>query len=193
MDGRKIKYKLLSFNFRAILFLIIMFGVIGFYACYKGAYEEDIAKDVVNRHLDAIKTGKSNPYETVDITKVKEVFINVLDYKFLTVLKKEKRPTILSIDRRMYEINPRKETYEEYIESYKKIYEKDLKEGTAKLIGDRLEIFLEPHYYLELLYDVELTNRLGQKLYKKVVFEVKFDYKTSTGEDKYFIVGIRIR
>jgi hypothetical protein len=183
-DAVKIKNEL-SLKFQVILFLIVVSGGIGFYAC--SPQDEGQAKDAVSQHLNAIRTGKSDPYDTVDTGKVKEIFINVLDYKFLTVLKKEKRPTILDFNRHTYKMIPHKETYEEYIESFKKAFEKDLKEGRARLIGDGLVIDLEPHFYFELLYDVEITNRLGQKLYKKVVFGVE-----KLG-GKYLIVSFRER
>lgn len=169
------------------LSLTVAFGIIAFIV-YSQTPEYK-AKSVVNDHLNSIKTGKSNPYETVDISKVREIFVNVLGYKYLTVLKKEKRPTILSYDREFYKIlNPTDcKTYEEFIEKRKKLYESDIKAGKAKVVGDRLDVYLEPHNYLELLYDVECTNRLGNRLYKKVVFQVE---ESST---KYEIVGFKDR
>jgi len=168
------------------LCLIVAFGVIGF-VVYSQTPEYK-AKSVVNNHLNSIKTGKSNPYETVDISKVREIFINVLGYKFLTILKKGKAPHTLSIGREYYKTYDIKQfkTYEEYIEYHKRLYAEEIKNGKAKMVGDTLEVYYEQDYF-ELLYDVECTNRLGHKLYKKVVFQVE----KSSG--KYEIVGIKDR
>ena len=40
--------------------------------------------------------------------------------------------------------------------------------------GDRVVVRSDKyHYEFAFLYDLEITNRLGQQLYKKYVFEVK--------------------
>jgi hypothetical protein len=164
---------------------IAVAGVVGF-VLYSQT-PENRAKSVVNERLNSLKTGKSNPYNTFDVSTVRESFINALNYKYLTVLEKGKTPHTLSYDREFYKNANPKETYEEFIEYYKRLYVKDIENGKAKMVGDTLEVYFERDY-LKLLYDLECTNRLDQRLHKEVVFTVEKD-----SQNHYKIVDIRDR
>lgn len=226
--------------------LVILVSLIWF--VYIVQTPEKQARSVVNQYLDSIKTGKGNPYDAIDLTETKQIFINVLDYKYLTTLRKEKvrdDPLIyddkdysehwfdddatLSIDelnemahalaalkpeafmgwkegRALFEINEEVlpltvENLNKFRESFKKIFEScKTYEGYLDIIekrwGDRAErvgnkIIIESddfHWEFEFLYDVVITNRLGQKLYKKYIFEVE-PYILGG----YKIVGLRER
>lgn len=166
--------------------IIIVLGA-GYILYFKSPERQ--ARRVVDQHLYSIMTGKGNPYATVDILKVKETFINVLDFKYLNTIKKERvRDDPMVLDRSDYEkyYKEMHNSYEEYLQFYKKIYG-----DRAKETGDGLIVESDDyHYEFEFLYDVTLTNRLGQKLYKKYVFEVK---PSLISEYKYHITGFSER
>ncbi len=110
---------------------IVVVGVVGF--ILYSQTPENQAKSVINERLDSLKTGRSNPFNTFDVSTVREIFINVLNYKYLTVLEK----------------------------------------GETSL---------------KLLYDLDCTNRLDQRVHKEVVFTVEKD-----SQNHYKIVDIRDR
>lgn len=152
-----------------ILIIIIIF-VSGYILYFKSPERQ--ARNIVDKHLQSIMTGKGNPYETVDILKVKEIFINVLDFKYLNTIEKNRvRNDPMVLDQNMYEkaFKTIYKTYDEFIDRNKKMYGDRAKETKDGLIVESNDY----HYEFAFLYDVTITNRLGQKLYKKYVFEVK--------------------
>jgi len=212
--------------------LMILVGFIWF--VYIVQTPEKQARNVVNQYLDSIKTGKGDPYDAIDLTETKQIFINVLDYKYLTTLRKENvrnDPLIyddkdysehwfdddatLSIDEldgiahALATLKPRAfrgweegkamfrlpggetlaleaENLNKFRESFKKIFEgcktyegyldimEESWEGRAKRVGNKIIVESDNfHWEFEFLYDVVVTNRLGQKLYKKYIFEVE--------------------
>lgn len=132
--------------------------------------EEQKARRAVVAHLEAIKTGKGNPYETSDVL---EIFVNVLDYKYLNTLRAEEVPDPPSTrDRDDYERTFAGtglfQSYENYLEWVLETYG-----DRAFRDGDRVIVLSDKtHYEFAFLYDVEVTNRIGHRLYKKFVFEV---------------------
>jgi len=155
-------------NILGIVILIII--LISGYIIYHGLPERK-ARSVVDKHLHSIKSGKGNPYSTVDVTKVEKVFINVLDFKYLSTPKNVKvrnDPTVH--DRHMYEIGYNKiyKTYEEYLDSMKELYGDRTQEINDSIVVESNDF----HYEFQFLYDVTITNKLGNKLYKKYLFDV---------------------
>ena len=151
------------------LLMVLTLGGLFFYDRQR---PQNKAKRVVDKHLSSRKTGKGNPYSTVDITKIREVFINVIDYKYLSMkkIKVPEGPTIY--DREFYKyVKDSYKTYEEFLDFYQEIYKDRAKRIEDKLIVDTDDY----HYEYEFLYDLILANRLGLKLYKKYVFRVAPD------------------
>lgn len=153
-----------------IIFVIVTVFVAGFIAYLK--FPEIQARRIVDKHLQSIKTGKGDPYDTVDITKVEGIFINVINYKYLsTLLKKRVQDDPMIFNRIMYEKYDRElfDSYEKYLQFHKELYGNRAKETEDSLIVESKDY----HYEFIFLYDVTITNRLGEKLYKKYLFEVK--------------------
>jgi hypothetical protein len=112
---------------KKIVFVVsfaVLIALIGGYAFIHQSPEAK-ARRVVDAHLNSIMTGKSNPYATVDIIKIKEIFINVLNYKYLTTLKKEHvQDAPMVLNQKFYDDFNKKryDSYEKYIQEMKRIY-----------------------------------------------------------------------
>ena len=135
--------------------------------------------------MEAIKSGIGNPYETVDIGKLRELFINVLGYRYLATTKKDKVPDDPTVfDKRLYDeiFSKIYKSYDEYLNEMTQRYGE-----RATRDGDKVVVRSDKyHYEFAFLYDVTITNKLGQQLYKKYVFEVK---PTSIGKYGYEITA----
>lgn len=156
---------------KKVYFVVILIALIGGFVFIHQSPETK-ARRVVDAHLKSIMTGTGNPYATVDITKVKEIFINVLDFKYLNTLKKERvQNDPMVLNQKDYEEFYKKiyDSYEKFLQEMKRIYGDRATETEAGLIVKSEDY----HYEFEFLYDVTITNKLGMKLYKKYVFEVK--------------------
>jgi 6-pyruvoyl-tetrahydropterin synthase len=164
--------------------VIVIIAIVG-HVKFPEINAEIKARRVVDAHLKSIMTGKGNPYSTVDPTKIEKIFINVLDFKYLNTLKKDRVQNDPMVFNQKY--------YEEYYKNIYDSYEKFLQE-MKRIYSDRAietEVGLivkseDYHYEFEFLYDVTLTNKLGMKLYKKYVFEVKPSLISDSG---YVITG----
>jgi len=133
---------------------------------------EGKARDAVEKHLERIVTGKGNPYETVDVLRVDKILENVVDYLYLDTVDRERvKEKTMVIDRNMYESSFRSsyKDYDEFIEGMKIIYGRQAKQTNDGLVVKRNE----HHYEFEFLYDVTLTDRLGRKISKKYIFDVR--------------------
>ncbi|MBI5740538.1 MAG: hypothetical protein HZA16_07435 [Nitrospirae bacterium] len=150
--------------------IIIIFIAAGYFINLK--LIERKARNTVEKHLEAVITGKGNPYDTVDVLRVKAILENVRAFLYLDTLKRERvKDKPLVIDRNMYEKSFRTafKNYDEFIDGMKKIYGKKAKQANDGLLVKRDE----RRYEFEFLYDVTLTNRLGQEVIRTYVFEVK--------------------
>jgi 6-pyruvoyl-tetrahydropterin synthase len=165
-------------------FIVILIALIGGYV-FIHQTPEIKARRVVDTHLKSIMTGNGDPYATVDITKIKELFINVLDFKYLNTLKKERvQNDPMVFNQEFYEEHGKKiyDSYAKFLQEMKRIYSDRAIETEEGLIVKSKDY----HYEFEFLYDVTLTNKLGMKLYKKYVFEVKPSLISDSG---YVITG----
>lgn len=168
--------------------LIVIVVLIGGYILIRQMPELK-ARKVVDAHLKSIMSGEGNPYSTVDILKVQEIFINVIDYKYLTTLKKDRvldKPFVL--DKKRYDEFYYKvyKTYDEYLNKMQELYG-----DRATRTEDGIVVQSDGyHYEFEFLYDITLTNKLGMKLYKKYVFQVS---KSDLPDYGYAIVGFHER
>jgi hypothetical protein len=133
---------------------------------------EGKARDAVEKHLECIVTGKGNPYETVDVLRVNSILQNVSDFLYLDTVGRERvKEKTMVIDRNMYESSFRNsyKDYDEFIDGMKIVYGREAKQTKDGLIVKRNE----HHYEFEFLYYVTLTDRLGQKISKKYIFDVR--------------------
>lgn len=174
-----------------ILFIILVGG-----AVYNFNYmtPQAKAKNTVVKYIKAIQQGEST-YDYVDSGV--DDFINVLDYKYIRVVDKETPLKTYTIDYDMYEIEIEygngKEKYRDFDDYFKQeleYYKKQEKDEGSKVkilneSTDSFEFTLGDTYtQVELLYDMEVTNGIGEKIYKKVYFTVNNEY------DDYKIVDI---
>lgn len=186
IDKEKVNFKkiLLGSKQRRLFIILIPVIVIIVIVGYV-KFPEIKAKRVVDAHLKSIMTGEGNPYATVDITQVKELFINVLEFKYLNTLKKERvQNDPMVFNKKEYEEFYKKiyDSYEKFLQEMKRIYDDRAIETEEGLIVKSDDY----HYEFQFLYDVTLTNKLGMKLYKKYVFEVKPSLISDSG---YVITG----
>jgi len=175
-------------------FLAVLVGVLFFIISHFTSPEYK-ARSVVEKHLLSIKNGTGNPYEYLD-TGIKEIFVNVLNYKFLTHLSTETVPHYIIKDTDY--INYRKECDEpkaklgidvvfsdihktpdevcasqsDYERNYYLLYKKLYGEDNITTENNRMKVLTGYYNRCSFLYDLELTNKLGTKLYKKYIFEV---------------------
>ncbi|GEM_PF-2688427 len=149
-----------------IILVVLLTFTAGFTLHYTS--EEQKARRAVEAHLKAIETGRGNPYET---SNVLEVFINVLGFRYLRTIRAERVPDPPGIYEREFIERLRgdsPDSYEEYLEKFMTMFG-----GRAIRDGDRVIVPQDTtHYEFAFLYDLELTNRIGHRLYKKYVFEV---------------------
>lgn len=167
-------------GFVAVLAMLL----VGYYAYSQYFTKDAKVVSVVNAYLEASKNGES----TYDFKKYGvDDFINVLNYKYLRITNTEEHPKIVNYTYDFWE-EYMKDIHSSWLEFKKfnlEIY--GGKEGFEVLANDTKELeFKTGDYYDEyiLLYDVELTNGLGQKIYKKVYFRVNND-----NSDKKFVVS----
>jgi uncharacterized membrane protein YvbJ len=144
------------------------------------------AKNIVNKYLEASKNGESTyAYKKSNV----DDFINVLDYKFINVKDKKQKPKILTIDYDLWEefYKDQYSTFTEFADSMIALYKTNANSEVLKKGPFTVEIKTGELYdELTLLYDLEVTNKLGQKIYKKVYFIVNND----NAEDKFEITSI---
>lgn len=149
---------------------------------------EKKAQDAVEKHLDRIKTGKGNPYETVDVLRVNKILENVSDFLYLGRVSRERvKDKTMVIDRNMYENSFRNsfKDYDEFKDGMKKVYGRKAIQTDDGLLVKRNE----HHYEFTFLYDVTITDNRGQETNKKYVFEVK---PSVISNSDYAITGFHV-
>ncbi|NLM94267.1 MAG: hypothetical protein GX165_01755 [Firmicutes bacterium] len=145
-----------------IILVVLLAFTVGFTLHYTS--EEQKARRAVEAHLKAIGTGRGNPYETSSVPKV---FVNVLDFRYLRTIRAERVPTRLLFTSIEGLRGDSPNSYEEYLAKFMTMFG-----DRAVRDGDRVPQDTT-HYEFAFLYDLELTNRIGHRLYKKYVFEVR--------------------
>ena len=147
-----------------ILTLFLLLIVYQFYLSPTGQ-----AKRCVDNYLKASKNGEStSKYKDFYV----DDFINVLDYKYLkSTASKENATTVITMDEWEDIYNREMGTFEKYKEHLKSIYtdSKVITDTTFRITFLHNNIFYDS---VTLLYDMEVTNALGTRIYKKVEFEV---------------------
>ncbi|MEN2464708.1 hypothetical protein [Ornithinibacillus sp. JPR2-1] len=130
---------------------------------------ENGAKKAAEGYMDAVKVG-----DKFDAFKASEGFIDVFDYEFLQVVDKQEIQDTRTID---YDFWKDYET--EYYDSFLdyKDYYKELYDGYEILEDNDDELILwdGKSYYdvYTLLYNVEIANGKGEKLFKKAEITVE--------------------
>lgn len=135
-----------------------------------GCGAESGAKSVASGYLKAIKTG-SDHFEFVKNYDMDRL-INVLDYKFLRVISSEKKDSLLTWTHSLYENSSYKNEYSSLEELFSHMIKTFGAENIVSQSKDVLKIKHGTYQEYVLLYDVEHTNALGQKLYSKMYFVV---------------------
>ncbi|WP_161822117.1 hypothetical protein [Sporotomaculum syntrophicum] len=166
-----------KYNLKIIISVIVVL-VLTFFIYSNYLSIEARAKICVNNYLNAIKNGEdTSDYKEYGV----DDFINVLDYKFVSIKSFDKEKEVLELNRsdyNQYLSKSTNETYDEYVLKMKNVF---LNKGEIiSETNNSFSIFTGKYYdKIILLYDVNLTNALGNSLYKKVYFTV-------TNEDDNF-------
>ena len=158
--------------------------------------EESKARDTVEKYLKALKMG-----EDVDLyLDTREGLIDVFDWEYLRSLEVDQIKDTRSYDREYYEMFEKDffDTFDDFKENEIEWFSRS--HDNFEIIEnsyDRLELwdgesYIDNHKFL---YNVELANELGQKLFKKVEFYVEFDHIYYNGDfvEGYVIKDIYIR
>lgn len=135
--------------------------------------EERQARKTVENYMDAVRKG-----EEFDALKTLEGFYDVFDYEYLRTLdvRQEKDTTKFSYDVYKNFYSTTYSTFQEYkqekIEYYSALW------GDLEIIeNDHEELIIwdgESYYNVyTFLYNVEIANEFGEKIYKKAEFTVE--------------------
>lgn len=154
-----------------IVFLLIMLTLLA--AC---GSEESQARKTVEKYMDAVKMG-----EDFEQFRAFEGFYDVFDYEYLRTLDEREVKDTGKISYDIWELvyKDKYPTWEEYkkyeIESLKLAWE-DL-----EIIEENDEevVYWDGKSYKTIytfLYNVEIANKIGEKLYKKAEFTVEPGY-----------------
>jgi hypothetical protein len=181
----------------------VLLGILILSGC--NSSEEKEARDTAEAYMEAVKNGD----EFKEIYSVEE-FIDVFDYKYLKTLEdnQEKRTSKTTYEdwKALYEKAPDiiQSTFKEYKENKIESLELDNKYTNkqyqvVKNTGSVLEYWDGESYTnnFVFLYNVEIANEEGQKLYKKAEIAVKQSYilneETEEYEEGYIISDITLR
>ena len=162
---------------------------------------ENEAQTTAEDYMDAVKNG--NEFEALEAT---EGFIDVFGYEYLQTLNssEEKKTRVLSYSlwESLYgdKTDPLYPTFEEYkeaeIETQKSL---DRNYEIIKDDDESLEYWDGESYYnvYEFLYNVEIANELGDKIFKKAEITVEeglvWDESKEDYVDGYVITDIYLR
>lgn len=134
-----------------------------------GCGEDGNAKDVAEDYMDAVKVG-----DDFDQMEASEGFIDVFDYEYLQTIEVPEEKNIINLNYDSWEnyytdeyasFYDYKQDYKEIFEGYEIVFEDDY---TLDLWDG--ESYKEIH---KLLYNVEIANELGEKLFKKAEITVE--------------------
>ena len=156
---------------------------------------EDQAKKVVDQYLQAVHDG-DEVYRYLDVGL--EGLIDVIDFEYLRALETEEIKDTREYDMDFYRrvLADEYDTFKEFREEQIDIHSdyEVLENSVDTLILWDGESYVDNHRFL---YNVELVNAAGEKLYKKVEFYVEEDLvRDKIGdefEEGYTIVDIHIR
>lgn len=169
---------------RLLFFSVLLFVLVG-------CSGENTAKGIAEDYMDAVKLG--NEYDQME---AREGFIDVFDYEYLQTLEVPEEQDTRNYDYDFWEdyYSDEYSTYTDYKNYYKDLY-------------DDYEIIHEDDRNLELwdgksykeihrfLYNVEIANELGEKLYKKAEITVEPGLYWNGEEhlEDYVITDINLR
>lgn len=174
MGGIKVKAKSKSL-------LMLCISILFLTACGM----ESEGKKVVEKYLDEVKKGeRTYDYITFDVDRL----IDVFEYEFISFEQLEDEEDHTTIKVEYWE--SRKEDYETF-EDYKDFYKNVFKDHEIISESPYEIVFWEPGEYITVykyLYNVTVANAAGEKLYKKIEFEVEEE-----NEEKPMIRDIYIR
>ncbi len=130
-------------------------------------WSEYRARNTLDSYLSGAKRGDLTWKQEYDVNKSGFQFVNILAYAYLTTRLQEKVEHTITIDRTWYDREKdRGKTYAQFL-----AYWEDVFGEKASRSGDKLIINTDDWSYQHwFLYDMEITNRLGHKLFKKYVF-----------------------
>ncbi|MGG4506856.1 hypothetical protein ABEP00_17080 [Heyndrickxia sporothermodurans] len=159
--------------FISLVIIIALLGA-GAYSYFNFFTEEAQAKRVLNNYLNAMKKGKeTGKYKTAEV----DDFINLLDYEYQRTISRKQKDALLTLDEDFYNspyLDYKDEffNYDEFKEAQKVTFSKnEIVEESDDSITFKTGKYIEYRF----LYKVEVTNKLGQKLYNKYYFVVNND------------------
>ncbi|OPH61697.1 hypothetical protein BC351_00195 [Paenibacillus ferrarius] len=160
--------------------IIIIVVAVSTLAYFNYFTKEAKAKLTVNRYLSAIKNGQSTySYRSIDV----DDFINVIDYKYLSKTDEDyvERITHYNFDKKWYDQfeKQRYSNFQDFIKHQREFFASSafnnstFKSKTISDTSESLKIDVTKKVLsFQLMYDVQVTNQLGQLSYRKAKFTV---------------------
>ncbi|WP_462410491.1 hypothetical protein [Neobacillus sp. Marseille-QA0830] len=187
------------------ILLLVCLVFIFFLAGCGGSQSESKARDTVENYLELKKNGDLSSSEYIRYTS--KDLIDVFNYKYLNTLKdteekytesdnKDEFEAFYALQPNDSQTNP---TWEQYVD---RIHDKfgDDDNYFVSENGDSIEVTSNKDNTKSytFLYDMEIANMGGSKIFKKVEFDVDYDYTLwDSDKEKYtegfLISAIRIR
>ena len=184
---------------RIFLFILLAVIISLMFGCSDIGSENKAKKDVDN-YLHAMKTGDISTSEMY--LRDVDNFINVLGYTYLRSNEVELKKNIVEWWKYTYDDSPHLQdeygTWDEFLEYLRVTYGNS---DTHEIINDnpmfftawKIDDYVEVY---EFVYDMEITNGLGQKVYQKVYFTTEWTDMRWNGEDfedGFVITNINIK
>lgn len=184
---------------KRVIVLLVALMLVGCSAVASGQSEKSAKKDL-EKYLEYMKVGDKDNASTY-LDYYTDSLIDVFEYKYLNLIEEEDVENRTYWSKYEYEdgsyMQEQYGEWEEFIEHLTELYddreeyefEADEYSVSYWKVGDTYKKYT-------FLYDMEVANGLGNKLYKKVEFELEWDESRFNGEDLeegFIITEITIR
>jgi hypothetical protein len=182
--------------------IIVVLMIVSLVAGCTGDQSESSAKNDLETYLGHMKKGQIEDSE-IYLEKDVDNLIDVFNYEYLELIDEDEEEIKYSITKREYKedktLTDEYGDYENYVKHIKDLYKNDkqykIEEETRPYsitwykIGETKKIYT-------FLYDMEIANGAGNKLYKKIEFTLDWADRRWNGEDYeqgFIITDIDIR
>lgn len=147
-----------------------------------GDGEEKSAREVAEGYMDAVRIG--DKFDQIDYRI--EGFIDVFDYEYLQTIEAEEKKKTVKLTRERWERSedPNYPTFEDYKDFYIQLIDNE----DYEILQDTDQVFeyweIDDYYNVfTFLYNVEIADEVGQKIYKKA--EITVEYGMHQADEEY--------
>lgn len=180
---------------------LCMIGLIGYFALtvFAGGQSESRARDALETYLDLMKNGDTD--KAGHYLEETDNLIDVFDYKYLNTTSEKEDFFRFYMTKSEYIDSPvfikQYGTWNSFVDSINKDFG-DSKNFVIKGTDDDISYYdkTDKKKVYKFLYDMQVANGLGNKLYKKIEFTVEYSHDFWDGKDikdGFVITNIDIR